>query len=200
MITTPKPSAATGEAQWRGKVLHLDPHAPLVEHHDDCELVTSARAYAARTIASETGSTVPTTSTPPPFREAALIVAGSDEVLGGRDVSRWMPRSVGALDGGLRAEWASADGEVTVRVEGELDMATVSDLDAVLQRAMARRPHTIVLDVSQLGFVDSSGLATLASWQTRARSGEFRLVLRGVQEGVGRVLDVSGMRAMFTTE
>lgn len=68
------------------------------------------------------------------------------------------------------------------------------------QRATARRPHTIVLDVSQLGFVDSSGLAMLASWQARARSGESRFVLRGVQEGVGRVLDVSGMRAMFTTE
>lgn len=59
-------------------------------------------------------------------------------------------------------------------------MATVSDLDA--------------------GFFDSSGLAMLASWQIRARSGDVRFVLRGVQEGVGRVLDVSGMRAMFTTE
>lgn len=115
-------------------------------------------------------------------------------------MSRWTPRSVGALDGGLRAESTRADGVVTVRLEGELDMASASDLDAVLQRATARRPLTIVLDLSQLGFVDSSGLATLASWETKARSGGFRLVLRGVQEGVGRVLDVSGMRAMFTTE
>ena len=53
------------------------------------------------------------------------------------------------------------DGVVTFRVSGQLDVSSENVLREALQRAIKRGPTKIVLDVSELKFMDSSGLAVL---------------------------------------
>ena len=59
---------------------------------------------------------------------------------------------------------------VVVTVNGEVDLATSSELEAcVLRAALEGAPSSVVLDLAGLTFIDSSGLRTLVS-SSRAAS------------------------------
>jgi anti-sigma B factor antagonist len=63
-----------------------------------------------------------------------------------------------------------------VAVAGELDITTVPELDRQL-RAAARRAPLVVLDLSVLDFVDSSGAALMLSADRRIRRAGGRFVV-----------------------
>ena len=69
-----------------------------------------------------------------------------------------------------------AKAATTVTVGGELDIATVPELDTEL-RAAERDAALVVLDLRSLEFVDSSGVALLLSTARRMRRAGGRLVL-----------------------
>jgi anti-anti-sigma factor len=52
-------------------------------------------------------------------------------------------------------------GAVRLLVEGEIDLATADQLDDALKEAEQVNPESIVLDLSALRFIDSSGLRVL---------------------------------------
>lgn len=58
--------------------------------------------------------------------------------------------------------WPSRDVAVLV-VEGELDLATADRLAAAFRRLVARRPRMVVIDLSGVAFLGSSGLAAITS-------------------------------------
>jgi anti-sigma B factor antagonist len=60
-------------------------------------------------------------------------------------------------------------GVEAIRVEGELDLATVGEFEARVARALDRRRRRIMIDLSGCRFIDSSVLAALI--QLRAKSG-----------------------------
>jgi anti-sigma B factor antagonist len=53
------------------------------------------------------------------------------------------------------------DGPHTIRVVGELDLATVSSLEAAVIRAVDSRSTPILIDLSPCSFIDSSVIAAL---------------------------------------
>jgi anti-sigma B factor antagonist len=67
-----------------------------------------------------------------------------------------MPESYGTEPFEI-AQLTRADGSVVVTVRGELDLATSPALEAVL-RTLASERRPAVLDLSELRFIDSSGL------------------------------------------
>jgi anti-anti-sigma factor len=74
---------------------------------------------------------------------------------------------------------------------GELDMATVSELAASLDKLAADGFRTIVLDLREITFMDSQGLA-LAVRQCAREDVEVSLV--DGSEPVRRLFDVAGIR------
>ena len=58
-------------------------------------------------------------------------------------------------------EIARRAGSLILVVKGELDMSTAGRLDQELTRAKATDAATIVVDLDQVGFIDSSGLQVL---------------------------------------
>jgi len=54
-----------------------------------------------------------------------------------------------------------------VLVEGELDIATASRLISVLNSSVADAIKSVVVDLSQVGFMDSTGLALLINANRR---------------------------------
>jgi anti-sigma B factor antagonist len=71
-------------------------------------------------------------------------------------------------------------GAVRVAPRGELDFERAYSFDEELRRVEETRPPCIVLDLRQLGFVDSAGVARLLAAQRRAqREGRRLLVVRG---------------------
>ena len=84
------------------------------------------------------------------------------------------------------------DGMHTVRLTGELDVATAPKLSAVLTELHG----PIVVDCTKLTFVDVSGARVLAD-MARARGD---LALRNAAPFVRRVLDCAGIAPRFVEE
>jgi anti-anti-sigma factor len=86
-----------------------------------------------------------------------------------------------------------ASGYLRLILLGELDLATVPKFTAALNQLKMESEHARV-DLSQLKFIDSTGLSALVVGLRDARSNGWRLeVGRDVSEQVARVITVSGV-------
>lgn len=88
---------------------------------------------------------------------------------------------------------------VTLRLNGELDMATVP---AFQQQAMSRLTDaglsTLVVDLGGVSFLDSGGLTCLVVLQERADQLGIALVLTGVSRQTRKLMAVTSLTDMFT--
>jgi anti-anti-sigma factor len=83
----------------------------------------------------------------------------------------------------------TGDTGLVVRLAGELDLASVGLLAAPLEELLGRPPQPLVLDLSELTFMDSSGIAVLI----RVANHFEQLETRGAQPAVRRVIEVLGL-------
>lgn len=96
-----------------------------------------------------------------------------------------------------RGEWA------VLQVSGELDLVTSPVLRQHVHDEVAEGRHSIVLDLSDVFFCDSSGVGVLIAARRLVRScqGRLRLILpaQGAEDGshVNRVLGALGVRRLF---
>jgi anti-sigma B factor antagonist len=82
-------------------------------------------------------------------------------------------------------------------LHGSLDIATSPTVRAALVEASERGDHRIVVDLSEVDFLDSTGLGALIGAQRRAREydGEVRLVVKEGQ--IVRLLRITGLLKVF---
>jgi anti-sigma B factor antagonist len=93
-------------------------------------------------------------------------------------------------------EVASLDGTRLLVVQGELDIATAPELDAMLARLRAHE-HPVVLDLEGVTFMDSTGLTTLiAHWRHAERDG-WELSVRAASPAVRRVAELAGVARLL---
>jgi anti-sigma B factor antagonist len=93
----------------------------------------------------------------------------------------------------LSLQTFQGEGAVRIALEGELDYSSALILDDELRRADSGDVRLLVLDLSQLRFMDSTGLAIIANACRRMRRGGRRLVLACPTGGVRRILQLTGM-------
>jgi anti-sigma B factor antagonist len=67
----------------------------------------------------------------------------------------------------LAVERTSEDGVELVHVEGELDIVTASRLISVLNTSVADAIRSVIVDLTHVGFMDSTGLALLINANRR---------------------------------
>jgi anti-anti-sigma factor len=97
------------------------------------------------------------------------------------------------LAGAFEVVADGAGGDATrLLLRGELDLATVEKLRTALEEELARSRH-LVLDLSELVFIDSSGLRELYRATTASRRDGWRLELVGTQGDVLQTIRMSGM-------
>jgi anti-sigma B factor antagonist len=80
---------------------------------------------------------------------------------------------------------------VHVVLTGELDLAAVPSFEDELRRVEADQPAVLVVDLSGLSFIDSSGLRALVMADERARSRARRLALVSGPPNVQRVFELT---------
>jgi anti-anti-sigma factor len=81
-----------------------------------------------------------------------------------------------------------------VQIRGELDISAAPDLrERLLAILNHRTVSRLILDLSKLEFMDSSGVAVLVNTERRARLLGRTLVLVAPQRAVLRVLQISGI-------
>ncbi|KJY27544.1 hypothetical protein ADK60_30230 [Streptomyces sp. XY431] len=81
---------------------------------------------------------------------------------------------------------------------GDLDIETLEPAAETLDALVAQRPEAVVIDLSGVGFCDSSGLNVLLRTRIAAEQGGLALRLAAVPPTVMRVLDLTGARVVFS--
>lgn len=90
--------------------------------------------------------------------------------------------------------WSERDTDIhTITLSGELDLATAGDVERELLGAEADGAATIVLDLADLTFLDSTGVRLLILADARSRSNGHSLTLRRPPDHVRRVLRICGI-------
>jgi anti-sigma B factor antagonist len=103
------------------------------------------------------------------------------------------PHSAARLDVTVRPV---GDRTIVVAVAGELDLATAPTLKTELIKSLARGYRDVVLDLSRVAHMDSTGLAVLIGLRERIKD-DGRLALAGTPETVLRVLELTGLTGQF---
>lgn len=85
------------------------------------------------------------------------------------------------------------DKRYVIALAGELDIAGVDRVTQELLRAEATDVSEVVLDLGELTFIDSSGIAVILAADARSRADGGRLRLTGGSAAVMRVFAVSGL-------
>jgi anti-sigma B factor antagonist len=90
------------------------------------------------------------------------------------------------------------DGDAhVITLFGELDLATADSVEQELRRVEATDADPIVLDLSGLTFMDSTGARLVLQADARSRADANRLRLRRGPRAVQRVFEISGIADML---
>jgi anti-anti-sigma factor len=98
---------------------------------------------------------------------------------------------------GLLKATVTAGDPVIIRLAGELDRSTCSMATSLLDEAIAVGQPIVVLEMSEVSFIDLSGLRALVESQDRARQSGAQLVLRTPSNRVLDMLLLSGNESLF---
>src|ERR1700742_5395538 len=88
-------------------------------------------------------------------------------------------------------------GTVRIALHGELDLAHAYTFDEELRQLEAGRPVRVVLDLRELTFLDSCGLARLLAARRRARRLGHRLLLVRGSTAVQRLFALAAVDEAF---
>lgn len=93
----------------------------------------------------------------------------------------------------------TADGGrgVRLRLLGEIDMSTVPVLEEAFTSAVDQASDRLIIDLSGVQFMDSSGLNALIRARNSMDDRGLDLVISGVSEQVRRLFEVSGLTSAF---
>ena len=86
----------------------------------------------------------------------------------------------------------------TLVVTGEVDLATAHQLAAAGLAALADGARTVTVDLREVAFLDSTGLAALITVNNQARLDGATLILSGPQARIMHLLTVTGLDKVFT--
>ncbi len=89
---------------------------------------------------------------------------------------------------------------IVVALHGELDLTSAPAFERELQEAAGSKPTRIVIDLSGLDFMDSTGLRALLQARERANEDGHQLSLRRGPHQVQRVLELTKTEEVFTFE
>ena len=105
------------------------------------------------------------------------------------------------MDEGLQVTEDREEGRIRLSVRGSLDIATVPNLCARLERLRASGPLEAVLDLSDLDFCDSVGLRALLLAVREAEIERWRLQVVAPAGGPARRLfEVTGVEEFFNMQ
>ncbi len=81
----------------------------------------------------------------------------------------------------------------TITLEGEIDLAGVPELDAVIAGVCAGEPRTITLDLRKVTFIDSTGVHSLFAANEACRQHGHELQIIPGPANIQRVFEMTGI-------
>jgi anti-anti-sigma factor len=99
--------------------------------------------------------------------------------------------------GGLTMTSGRSDAVHSITLSGELDLANAGEVEAELRRAEAGDADSIVLDLSSVSFIDSTGMRLLVAAAARSRADSNRLTLLRGGPAVQRALQLTALEGQL---
>jgi len=100
----------------------------------------------------------------------------------------------------LRIEVADTTSPTILTLTGEIDISTSGRVREALIAISNSGENKVVVDMTNVTFLDSTGLAALVGPLKRFRSMNGQIVLRSPTRGVQKVLEITGLTRVFTIE
>lgn len=89
-------------------------------------------------------------------------------------------------------------GAVVVTVTGELDHHTAPELTRTVRDLPFTAEQPTVIDLTELGYCDSTGMTVLVAAYQRAKAQDSGLVIAGLDSGLLRVFQIAGLDQLLT--
>ena len=92
---------------------------------------------------------------------------------------------------------AAPDAVNVLPLEGEIDLHVSPRLQSSLARMIAKRPEHVVVDLSGVTFIDSSGLAVLINAVQDIKEYGGKLTLAGINNNVRSIFEIARLDQFF---
>lgn len=87
---------------------------------------------------------------------------------------------------------------VYVTPRGDVDLSSSRELQDRLRLALGDKPERVVVNLAEVPYMDSSGVATLVEAMQIARKQSTRLVLCALQDKVRSIFEIARLDRVFT--
>ena len=91
----------------------------------------------------------------------------------------------------------SANGVTVVRVEGQLIVGNRQELKALVQEALESGERKFLIDCTNTGYIDSSGLGALVTISKKVRESGGDLRLAGLNDDLRSLFELTKLDSLF---
>ena len=100
----------------------------------------------------------------------------------------------------LSLQVTNSDREAVICLSGRVTIDSSPGLRKQLHALLSQQsPPTLIVDLSELSYIDCSGIGTLIEALRIARQHHTKLQLRGLRDGPRHLLEVTGLLHLFDT-
>lgn len=83
--------------------------------------------------------------------------------------------------------------QMIVYVSGEVDIYTAPDLKKKVLKLTAQKGNTVIIDLSDVNYMDSTGIGVFISALKSTKENDSRLKLVNLQSSVMRLFEITGL-------
>jgi anti-sigma B factor antagonist len=108
-----------------------------------------------------------------------------------------MKRKVLGLIGALEIEFKGTDDKAVLELSGQIDNYTAEEIAKIINSHIDNGCYKIIADITNVDYLDSSGLNTLINAKTNlvSHKGDLRIV--GLKGKAKEVFDLAGLTDLF---
>jgi anti-sigma B factor antagonist len=92
---------------------------------------------------------------------------------------------------------ARKDRPNVLRLEGEIDLHVSPNIAASLATLIRKKPKQLVVDLSRVTYIDSSGLAALIEGMRNVQEYGGKFALAGLQETIRTIFEIARLDQVF---
>jgi anti-sigma B factor antagonist len=92
---------------------------------------------------------------------------------------------------------ADGAGGVVISPVGDIDMSRSPEFRTALRGVNDRKPRRLVVNLADVGYMDSSGLATLVECMRTAKANRTEMILCGMNDRVRAIFDIARLDQFF---
>ena len=97
----------------------------------------------------------------------------------------------------IEVQLRTLNGACVLKPVGDIDLSHAPSLRTHLTQALRGRPSRLIVDLEEVPYMDSSGVATFVEAMQRARRGETQLILCNLQERVRSIFEIARLDMVF---